>query len=389
MKPVRLLLLPVLLSCAGRQGTGDVGPAGSIDPVVEQARAVLVAKHPEGARLAKVTIPAGSRSSGIEALLAALGDRSTRLLSAQAWPAFLAEISDQATTGVGLRELLDVDYSADGRVVVITTQPGGPAARAGLVPGDVIERVDGEAALGLGETMARLRGAAGTEVGVELQRGEERRIVTLRREALPPAEDHVRSGTLEGGIVHLAIDGFSNDTAAAAEKALVRGADRGVVLDLRNNPGGAVDAALAVAGLFLGERDVMRSAGKLEKPVLRSQGTARVRARVAVLLNAGTASAAELLAAALHDTGGARLFGESTAGKALVHLPAPLDDGSVLLISVGRVVRLDGTEILARGLTPDERVSWPDSVHPPLPVPGKSADDAQLRAALRWVSAGR
>jgi len=311
-----------------------------------------------------------------------LGDRSTRLLSAEAWPSFLAEVSGQATTGVGLRELLDVDYAPDGRLLVITTQPGGPAARAGLAPGDVIESVDGVAALGLGETMGRLRGAAGTQVRLELERGGERRAVTLRREALRAAGDHVRWGAPESGVIHLAIDGFSADTPAAVEKALQEAGDGPVLLDLRNNPGGAVEPALAVAGAFLGEREVMRTSGKLDAPVLRSAGSARVRGKVVVLTNAGTASAAELVAAALRDTGRSQLVGETTAGKALVHLPATLDDGSVLLISVGRLVRMDGTEILGRGLVPDERVPWADSVHPPLPVPGQPGSDPQLAAAL-------
>lgn len=341
-----------------------------------------MSKHPDGDRLASVVLPPDSRSGRIQSLLVVLGDRSTRLLSEKAWPSFLAEVSDQATTGVGLRELLDVDYAPDGRLLVITTQPGGPAARAGLAPGDVIESVDGVAALGLGETMGRLRGSAGTQVRLELRRDDGRRTVTLRREVLPAAGDHVRAGILEGGIVHVAIDGFSNDTAAAAEKVLQDGADRGVVLDLRNNPGGAPDAALAVAGVFLGEREVVRAAGKLDAPVLTSAGRARVRGKVAVLTNRGTASAAELLAAALRDTGRARLVGEPTAGKALVHVPVPLDDGSVLLISVGRLVRMDGSEILNRGLVPDERVPWAGSVHPPLPVPGQPASDPQLAAAL-------
>lgn len=321
------------------------------------------------------------------ALLGALGDPSTRLLSPEGWSAFLAEVSGSATVGVGLRELLDLDLGRDGSLVVITTQPGGSAARAGVGPGDVLEGVDGKPVRELGDAMTRLRGAEGTEVRVTLRHGGEVRTLTLRRQALAAAGTHVRSGAIEGGTLHLALDGFSTETAPAVERALEGVGEHPVLLDLRNNPGGEVDAALAVAGFFLGERDVMRAVGKLETPVLRSSGVTRVRGKVAVLVNEGTASAAELLAAALRDSGRARLFGETTAGKALVHLPAPLDDGSVLLISIGRVVRLDGTEILGSGLVPDERVSWTESVHPPLPVPGRTAPDAQLRAALGWLNA--
>jgi carboxyl-terminal processing protease len=161
-----------------------------------------------------------------------------------------------------------------------------------------------------------------------------------------------------------------------------------VVLDLRNNPGGAVDAALAVVGLFVGERDVVRSVGRLERPVLRSTGSQRVRGRVAVIVNEGSASAAELLAVAVEEGGRGRVFGQRTAGKALVHVPGPLDDGSVLLISAARLVRLDGTEILGRGVAPDVPVAWPESVHPPLAVPGARERDPQLAAAVRWLRGG-
>jgi len=373
-----------LLACA----SAPVPPLSMDDAVVAQAREALARRHPDGARVVGVAAPRGaSRGAAIEALLGALGDPSTRLLAPDAWAAFAAEVSGEATVGVGLRELLDLDVGRDGRLVVITTQPGGPAARGGLAPGDVLETVDGRPVRTLGEAMTRLRAPEGSEVRLGLRRGGEARPVTLRREALPAAGTQVRAGRTKGGALHLALDGFSADTPAAVERELRELGDGPVVLDLRNNPGGAVDAALAVAGAFLGEREVMRSVGKLDAPVLRSSGSARVRGKMVVLTNAGTASAAELVAAALRDTGRARLVGEPTAGKALLHVPVTLDDGSVLLISVGRLVRMDGTEILGRGLVPDERVPWAGSVHPPLPVPGQPAADAQLAAALVSLNA--
>ena len=126
----------ILLACAGAPV-----PAPTADnPVVAQAREALVTQHPEGARVTGVAFPPGaSRGARIEALLAALGDPSTRLLSPGAWSAFGAELSGGPIVGVGLRELLDLDLGHDGKLVVITTQPGGPATRGGLAPGDVLE----------------------------------------------------------------------------------------------------------------------------------------------------------------------------------------------------------------------------------------------------------
>lgn len=190
--------------------------------MVAQARALLVARHPSGERVETVPVR-GSRRERIEALLAILGDPSTRLLPAKAWAPFLAEVSGQRTTGVGLRELLDLDLSADGRLVVITSQPGGPAARAGIAPPDALERIDGKVPRDLTDAMARLRGAAGTEVVLALRRGDEERSPRLRRIALPAAGDHVRAATLDGGLLWLAIDGFSAATPRAVERALEGG----------------------------------------------------------------------------------------------------------------------------------------------------------------------
>lgn len=378
----------LLLGCA----TPGAERAETRDPVVEQARALLVSRHPAGDRLATVPLPEGSsRRARIEALLARLGDPSTRLIAAEDWPSFLAEVSGQPTVGVGLRELLDLDLAPDGRLVVITTQPGGPAARAGLAPGDVLQAIDGQPPGTLTEAMRRLRGPAGTDVQLTLRGSGGSRTVTLRRQMLladaDGRGDHVRAGKTSN-VLQLALDGFSPGTPATVERALAWGGGSPVVLDLRNNPGGAVDSALAVAGLFVGARDVARAVGRLEGNVLRSTGESRVEDKVAVLVNEGTASAAELLALALRERGRARLFGQRTAGKALVHVPSPLDDGSVLLISAARLVRMDGGELLGRGLGPDVPVPWPQSVHPPLEVPGAAEGDPQLAAALRWLASG-
>lgn len=378
--PSALVVCSLFVGCAA----APVSPAVPDDPVVAQARTMLVENHPSGDRVASVKVTGASRREAIDALLAALGDPSTRLLPADAWPTFLAEVSDQATVGVGLRELLDLDLGQDGRLVIITTQPGGPAARAGVGPGDVLERIDGQPTGDLTAAMRRLRGREGTDVQLTLRRGGGERTVTLHREALPPAGDHVRAGRIDGGTLHLALDGFSAGTPAAVERALAGQGDRGMVLDLRNNPGGAVDAVLAVAGLWVGERDVVQALGR-GRQVLRSTGAVRAQGRVAVLVNEGSASAAELMTLTLRDSGRGRIFGQRTVGKALVHVPGQLDDGSMLLISTARLVGLDGTEILGRGLEPDVAVPWPDSVHPPLAVPGSAGRDPQLAAALRWL----
>lgn len=384
MPPMRSLAVfglatGVLVGCASP--ARDVH--ASDDPVVAEARDRLVALHPRGARLAGQALPdAPTRRARIAALLERLEDPSTRLLDREAWAAFLAEVSGAPTVGVGLRELLDLDLAPDGRVVVVTTQPGGPAACAGLGPGDTLVAVDGAPLSTLDEAMARLRGPAGSDVRVTVRRAGVERTLTLRRASLPPAGDGVRAGMLADGTLHLAIDGFAAQTPAAVLRALGRPDVRAVVLDLRNDPGGEVDAALAVAGAFLGERDVARTVGVGAPEPLRTSGRAVFDGPVVVLVNEGTASAAELVALALRTAHRARIVGARTAGKALLHVPAALEDGSVLLVSTARITALDGSELLARGLVPDVANPAEDSDHPPLPVPGDPRRDARLGAAV-------
>lgn len=283
----------------------------------------------------------------------------------------------------------------DGRPVVVSTYPGSPAARAGVRAGDRIIRVNGEdvSALSLSQLAERLRGPAGSEVrltvlhpdGVVLE-------VAVRREEL-----HIPFVTwapLSGGLWHIRIAGFGEGTAAQLDQALAAAqaaGARGIVLDLRDNPGGLLDEAVAVTSRFLTEGVVLieRDRDGRTTPVRVQGGAPHTALPVVLLINGGTASAAEVVAAALLYHGRAVAVGERTFGTGTVLQTFVLPDGSALLLGVREWLTPAGEPLRNRGVSPTETVPLPARAEPLVPrLPGSAeeqpcaAADPQLRAAV-------
>jgi carboxyl-terminal processing protease len=324
--------------------------------------------HVDAARLAKVPADAS-----LAELIKALGDPWTRVLDAANAKAFLPEVSGKAHVGVGLPELLSIDVDArSGAPVIVTPLPGSPAARAGLLPGDRVTSIDRTPtdALPFGEVVRKLRGPAGTEVRLSVQRGGATRELTLRRTELP-AEGSGVEAEVVGRVLHLCVRRFGETTPDAVAAVLARYPRIPVVLDLRENPGGALDSALQVAGLFVGRVDVAEMQTSHGTRKLSGKRVALGRRRVAVVVDEATASAAELLTVALSSVSRAKVIGAPTVGKCLVHTVAQLDEGGLLLFTVGRVRSLEGRSICEGGV--------------PIEMPERGRD-AQLRASLRALS---
>ncbi len=320
----------------------------------------------------------------IEAMLAPIGDPYTRLLRPAEFSA-LRSNTRGTVSGVGLQLAL-----RDGqRIVVIAPLEGSPAAEAGIVSGSELVSVDGQpcAELGLEATAARLRGSAGSEVLVSLRPpGSQttREVVLKRREVdLQPVRmqrlihDGRRLGILR-------ITQFSEPVPQQVREALTAFSSdlpkqppiEGLLLDLRNNSGGLVQAGLAVANTLLdgativatedrgGLQDIQRAApGQLfDGPML-------------TLVNGGTASASEILAGALQDDGRSALVGSRTFGKGLIQSLIPLGDGSGLAVTVARYVTPGGRDIQNLGIEPDLPLQGPEPLNP------GGADDPWLAQA--------
>ena len=304
----------------------------------------------------------------IEAMLSPLDDPYTRLLRPSEY-SDLQSNTQGSVTGVGLQLGL---RSPDQQVVVIAPRDGSPAAKAGIGSGMVVLDVDGvrTAELGLEGTAARLRGASGSEVllqvstasGEQLEHSLQRRQVDLQ----PVRSKRLRSG--EHTLGYLRITQFAEPVGQQVHEALADLTGKGIeglILDLRNNSGGLVSAGLAVADQLLAGEPIVETQGRdgIDSPVVAgpAQGYG---GPLLTLVNGGTASASEILAGALQDDGRSRLVGSQTFGKGLIQSLIPLGDGSCLAVTVARYLTPSGRDIQHQGITPDVVLSGHEPLNP-------------------------
>ncbi len=260
-------------------------------------------------------------------------------------------------TGVGI-EVGDVD----GEVLVITPIAGSPAARSGIQSGDRIVAVDGLAVMqdNLQETIHRMRGLPGSRVTVTVLRDDESIEHVMRRELVRVASVHAE--LMQPAYGYIRLNQFSETTARELGRAVDRLADEnrgmlaGLVLDLRNNPGGVLDAAVDVADLFLDTGVIVSADGRsTESRFERAahRGDILDGADIMVLVNRGSASASEIVAGALQDHGRALIVGTGTFGKGLVQTVMPLSKGRAIKLTTSRYYTPSGDSIHDTGITPD------------------------------------
>ncbi len=248
----------------------------------------------------------------------------------------------------------------EGRIVVTSPLEGSPAAEAGILPGDVVVAVDGVPVDGAAETaLERIRGERGSVVVLGLLRGEEALDVAVRRDQVRTRS--VATAMLEGGVGWLRIERFQKRTVDEVSEGLAAlrkeagGPLAGLVVDVRDNPGGYLSQAVAVADLWVGDglivSTVDRSAAA-QKDRAQAPGTDS-RTPIAVLVNGGSASAAEILAGALQDQQRASLVGYTSYGKGSVQQFFELTDGSALKLTTARYYTPSGRSIHGSGIAPD------------------------------------
>lgn len=276
-----------------------------------------------------------------------------------------------------------------GEVVVVAPFDGSPAQVAGLRSGDVIVKVDGKSVAGLSlrEVVSRIRGPVETGLTLTVRdpRTEETRKLSLMR-----AEVALRSVTWhllpEGAIAHLRIASFSRGTSNELEqalKAMGQAGASGLVLDLRNDPGGLLDEAVGVASQFLENGSVLQvkdAQGRVHA-VPTQKGLPTCLLPMVVLVNAGTASAAEIVSGALQDAGRAALVGETTFGTGTVLQEFRLSDGSALMVAVEEWLTPRGRTIWHKGIAPDVAVPLPSHVPPLVPEQESTLTKPQLQAS--------
>jgi carboxyl-terminal processing protease len=274
------------------------------------------------------------------------------------------------------------------RVVIVAPFDGSPAQKAGLRPGDVILRVDGEdvTGLALSQVANRILGPEGTTVSLTIMNpatGDLRTVSLIRANI---TIDNVTWQRLpDSAVAHLRIAAFSRGVSKDLREALVliqKEEIRGIILDLRNDPGGFLDEAVGSASQFLRSGNVLLekdAEGKITPVPVQSGGIAP-DVPLAVLINGGTASASEIVAGALKDALRATLVGETTFGTGTVLSQFRLSDGSALLLAVKEWLTPDGSTIWHTGITPNISVALPPGVVPSVPQTEQGMTLAALKA---------
>jgi carboxyl-terminal processing protease len=315
----------------------------------------------------------------IKGLLQSLDDPMTVLLEPDASRAERESLFNDTFDGIGAQV-----EQRDGVVVIVTPLDNSPAQRAGLLPQDVILKVDGADVTGksAAEVAALIRGPRGTPVTLTIRRGggPDAQVfdVTITRERI--RQQTVSTRMLDGNIAYVRLSSFKLHSASdlsAQLKTLLAAKPRGLVLDLRNNPGGLLSTAVDVASLFLPQGSVVlhEERGNGQSRTYTAKGGAiATDIPLVVLVNKGSASASEIVAGALQQNGRGAVVGESSYGKNTVQVIRDLKDGLALRISIAQWFMPQRTSVAGTGIIPDV-----------LQAPEEAGKDIQLERALELL----
>jgi carboxyl-terminal processing protease len=328
--------------------------------------------------------PAKMVYGAIEGMVAAAGDPYTAFLPPTQNKVVNENLSG-SFSGVGI----EIGYK-DSHLAVIAPLPGTPAEKAGIKAGDYIVRITDRAAgvdidataMSTSDAVTYIRGKEGTKVTLTLVRdgNPDLIVVELTRQKI-----NVPSVTLSwvgdgGNIAHVKVSEFGSETKSEWDKAvteiLEKSDTKGIIIDLRNNPGGYMQAAIDLGSDFVPTHTtiVIQENGNGSRQEYKSTSLPRLeKYHTVVLINGGSASASEILAGALRDDVGIKLVGDESFGKGTIQEPIDMSGGSGLHITTAKWLTPKGTWVQDKGLTPDVSVSNPDN----------ATEDAQLNAAIK------
>lgn len=285
----------------------------------------------------------------------------------------------------GTFEGIGAELGKEGNFVVIVSPiKGSPAEKAGIQTGDIITEIDGESAadISIAEAVKKIRGPKGEEVVLTVIRNGEEVVVPITRDTITIESVEWKKQGDDGVIT---ISRFGDDTVALTKQAAQELKDQGVtgiVLDLRGNPGGLLDAAVGVSSVWLPKGstvleekrngEVIKTYKTSDQPILPGMPTV-------VLINGGSASASEIVAGALHDNKAATLIGTQTYGKGSVQRVIPLAAGGSLKVTIARWFTPDGKNIDKEGIAPDTEVKL-------TPEDREAKKDPQMDSAIESLN---
>lgn len=320
--------------------------------------------------------------NGLKSGLAeATNDPYTEYFTADQAKKFQDELNN-SFTGIGAELGLDSDKN----LTVVAPIKGFPADKAGLKAKDIIAQINDESTSGmsLDEAVNKIRGKKDTKVTLKVIRDKSQSLsftITRADIKVPSVETKI----LPGNIGYMSINTFADDTADLAQQAAKDFKNKhvkGVILDLRDNPGGLVDAAVGVSSLWLSPGKLIMQEKRMNGEVLNTYTANDTNTLkdvpTVVLVNGGSASASEITAGALHDNGAATIIGEKSYGKGVVQEIEDFSDGSQLKVTVASWYRPNGQNINHKGITPDKIVTISDK-------DAKAGADTQQNAAVEYL----
>ncbi len=297
--------------------------------------------------------------SAINGMLVSLDPHSS-YLDAQSFK-YMNEQTKGKFGGLGIEVTME-----NGVVKVVSPIDDTPATKAGLKPGDYITHIDGEQVVGmsLNDAVDKMRGTVGSKVKLSIRRLNVKPFdVTLKREEIKIQS--VKSAIKGDDVAYIRITSFSEDTDKMIEKALkkaqkeLKGNLKGIVIDVRNNPGGLLDQAVNVSDLFLDKGEIVSTRSKNAEDTVKYNAKSGDIAKglpIVVLVNDGSASASEIVAGALQDHKRAVILGEKTFGKGSVQTVIPLGKYGAMRLTTARYYTPSGRSIQATGIVPDVEV---------------------------------
>jgi carboxyl-terminal processing protease len=327
--------------------SGQAGaPAPSPSPGVLEQAANSIQQN-----AAKPISAAELDKAAVEGMLQALGDKWSSYFSPNDYAAY-QDVMDGQYTGVGLW----VHGGVNGSVTVMSVQTGSPSDIAGMRSGDAITAIGGASMAGrsVGDVVTALRGGAGTSVAVTYTRTGASHTVTLSRASVATGDV---SAKITGSVMVIKVSTFSKGVGAKVKEFDATARSRhlaGIVLDLRGNPGGLLDEAVKTASVFLDGGLVVTFERRAAEPLQMDAGAGGdTSTPLAILVDGGTASAAEVVTGALQDRNRGVVVGAQTFGKGSVQEPTVLPDGSAIEFTVGSYLTPAGRSLDGVGITPD------------------------------------
>ncbi|NET46440.1 carboxyl-terminal processing protease CtpA [Okeania sp. SIO2B3] len=398
IRVIFLLILPVILSCgfwtsSASALTEEQSLLGEAWRIVNLAYVDDSFNHQNWwfVRQKLIKKPLKNRDdtyNAIQEMLASLEDPFTRLLKPEQYNNLQVNTSGELT-GVGLQIALDPQT---GELIVISPLEGSPAEAAGIQPRDRVLKIDGQLTSGftLDEAANRMRGPVGSSVVLTIltENKDQPEDITLIRDTIEinPVYAELKSSPETGKIGYIRLSQFNANAAAEVTQAVESFEQQGAigyVLDLRNNPGGLLQAGIEIARLWLDDGTIVYTVNRQRfLGSFDAEGLAITDSPLVVLTNQGTASASEILAGALQDNGRALLVGERTFGKGLIQSLFDLSDGSGLAVTVAKYETPNHTDINKQGIMPDIVVEQ----DPILPYQITTEADKQYQAAVELLT---